>query len=173
MSSVERIEDAEAEKINEFQELEAFAGKYCKKQLENLFTYDIASKGAQDSTAANNAHLCKNNLLYVLQHVMSFQGPEIVTPHFDENNTITQESQLFVQEYKNHQKAIIAKYEAVVAEEEANARKATNAAKAMEEESLGRAPPLPKGNIRHYFSRAGTGGRRRRHRRKTVRNGKY
>jgi hypothetical protein len=146
------IEAVQLQKARELQALEVFAGKYCKRQLEELFNNDIASKGSPDPRYAAYAHGYKNNILYVLDRVMSFST----------HPATSRETEEFMEEYTRRHAEIITKYEAIIHEEEEIARKAAEASAAMEQEATSRR--LPPGNIRSYLTRKG--GRRRR--RKTL-----
>jgi len=129
------LQAAEAEKVARLQELEAIAGNYCKKLLDLIFENDIKSKGSEDPTPARHAHLYKNNMLYVLERVMSFSS----------DTGTTRDPIDFMREYDKRHEGIMANYKAVIDEESAKAREDVR-------------PVRPRRTISNYFPK---GGRRR------------
>jgi len=167
---------AETRKARAIQEIETFAAKFCKGRLQQLFEFDIQAKASADPTLATHAHVCKNDILFVLNHVMSFEGPGITTSHVGRKSydplffasqdeqypalTLSAQAKALVTEYDNHIKKVLTRYDEESAKERA----------AMAEEAAAVAAAVnaipPKGRITSFFPPSGRGGYKPQSRRK-------
>ena len=151
---------AESRKMRAIQTLEEAAKKFCTERLNALFIYDIQAKASTNPMNATYAHLCKNDILFVLERVMSFEGPNILTSHAGlegplqsslfttpserfHGPSVTTDAKDFMKEYENRMETIRATYDAE---------------KAQEESAQEQVPPG--GRITNFFPRAPRGGSR-------------
>jgi hypothetical protein len=154
---------AETRKARAIQELEKFPAQFCTGRLRQLFEYDIQAKGSADPTLATHAHVCKNDILFVLDHVMSFPGPGIITSHVGRKSydpyffasqdeqypapTLSAQAKELVTEYDKHIQEVLARYDEESAKERAAmAEEATAVAAAV-------AAVPPRGRITSFFNR--------------------
>ena len=148
----------ESRKIHAIQTLEQHAWKFCTGRLNALFTHDIQAKAATSTDDGSYAHLCKNDILFILERVMSFEGPNVITSHSGlegyagnpfrpslfstpgekhQGPSVTIEAQKFMKEYEKMMRAILAKYDA------------------EKEEEQGQEQVPPGGRITNFFRRTG------------------
>ena len=156
---------AESRKARAIQEIEKYAAQFCMGRLKQLFDYDIGSKASGNPTLATHAHVCKNDILFVLDHVMSFEGPEIRTSHvgresYDPYFFASQAEQYPVPTISAHAKQIVAEYNKQLNEIRARYETESKAEQAaMAEEAARVAAALaavpPRGRITSFFNRIG------------------
>jgi hypothetical protein len=142
----ERHKVAERRKVEAIQALEKVAWNFCKATMDKLFNYDIIAKGSTNPVYGTQAHLCKNDILFVLERVMSFEGPNILTSHsglegragqpfqpsfFDmpgerhQGPSVSKEAISFMAEYEKRMDNILTTYDKETAEDHSGGSKQT------------------------------------------------
>jgi hypothetical protein len=137
---------AERRKVEAIQALEKVAWNFCKATMDKLFNYDITAKGSTNPVYGTQAHLCKNDILFVLERVMSFEGPNIITSHSGlegyagnpfqdsffarpgerhEGPSVSKEAISFMVEYEKRMNSILLAYDKETAEEHSGGSKQT------------------------------------------------